>query len=148
MTTYSAAFYDALTSAVKCAIDAYPEDSATIRRAVDLVLNGHVVLTEGQALVTSATDPSMRYVVNGKCDCIAFVHSKHGRCKHRFAVALYKRAVANDVWSLSHSEARRDAEAVKGVNHAAVVCHPEHQHERALSGFAVTPDGRAGLSQR
>ena len=67
-------------------------DTARITRAVDLILAGHVtLLPNGEADVRSQTGHGS-YHVNGACQCPDFAKAEAGRCKHRYAKALLKRA--------------------------------------------------------
>ena len=67
-------------------------DTARITRAVDLILAGHVtLLPNGEADVRSQTGHGS-YHVNGACQCPDFARAEAGRCKHRYAKAILKRA--------------------------------------------------------
>lgn len=72
------------------ALSAYPGDLAPITNARLLIAEGAVMLhANGQHTVQG----SALYTTNGRCTCPAYVHGMI-RCKHRWAVTLYKRAVA------------------------------------------------------
>ena len=73
----------------------YAGEHARIDRGLVLALNGAVAIREadGAALVQSATDPEIAYEVHqGHCDCPDFERAPAGRCKHRWAVCLVKKA--------------------------------------------------------
>jgi hypothetical protein len=74
----------------------YPDEQRRIDRGLGLALNGHVTLqTGGTATVQSGTDPEIVYHVgDGRCDCDDFWRAPGGRCKHRLAVALVRKAHA------------------------------------------------------
>jgi hypothetical protein len=73
----------------------YAGEQARIDRGLVLALNGGVTLkTDGVALVSSQRDAEVFYIVrDGQCDCPDFSRAPDGRCKHRFAVCLTKRAL-------------------------------------------------------
>src|SRR3989454_12153254 len=67
-------------------------DSTRIGRAMDLILAGHMtLLPTGEADVRSQRGHGS-YHVNGACQCPDFAKAEAGRCKHRYAKALLKRA--------------------------------------------------------
>ncbi len=143
MILQSQEFYNVLFSATAAAVAAHPDERDRIRRAVDLVERGHVEpsrYTVNEYVVTSSSGETA-YTVNGACTCPDYGRAPGGRCKHRLAVALFKRCHA----ALDHSVERRDREAAEGTNLAALVCSPEWRQGRELRGLAVTPDGRAGM---
>ena len=73
----------------------YAGEHARIDRGLVLALNGAVAIREadGAALVQSASDPEIAYEVHqGHCDCPDFERAPEGRCKHRWAVCLVKKA--------------------------------------------------------
>ena len=80
-------------------------DSARIGRAVDLVLAGHVtLLPTGEADVRSQRGHGS-YHVNGACQCPDFARAEAGRCKHRYAKALLRRAhrILASAWYATYS---------------------------------------------
>jgi hypothetical protein len=90
-----AQFDETLRTLATQAITRYPGEQARIERGLLLALNGHVTLREdGTATVQSGSDAEVRYEVNGHCDCADFTRAPDGRCKHRWAKALVKRATA------------------------------------------------------
>jgi hypothetical protein len=57
---------------------------------------------------------SLWYVVNGECCCEDFKYRQplhQGWCKHRLAVALYKKQVLAEITTINMTEAERDREA-------------------------------------
>ena len=71
----------------------YAGEKARIDRGLVLALNGHVTLhADGTASVQSGTDAEVVYTVNGHCDCPDARRAPEGRCKHRWAKCLVKRA--------------------------------------------------------
>lgn len=90
-----AAFAVALALATAAAHTAYPADTARIERGAALVRSGHVTLQTGQheALVISGRNATV-YHVNGQCQCSGYQFSTTGRCSHRYAKALYGKAMA------------------------------------------------------
>jgi hypothetical protein len=74
----------------------YAGEKARIDRGLVLALNGHVTLhADGTASVQSGTDAEIVYTVNGHCDCPDVARAPEGRCKHRWAKCLVKRAIAD-----------------------------------------------------
>ena len=72
----------------------YAGEKARIDRGLVLALNGHVTLhADGTASVQSGTDAEVVYTVNGHCDCPDVARAPEGRCKHRWAKCLVKRAL-------------------------------------------------------
>jgi SWIM zinc finger len=72
----------------------YAGEAARIDRGLVIALNGGVTLkADGVALVSSTRDDEVFYIVReGQCDCPDFSRAPGGRCKHRFAVCLVKKA--------------------------------------------------------
>jgi hypothetical protein len=70
-----------------------PELHGHLERATALVIHRHVWMDEdgrhGQVL---SSDGQTWYVCNGHCTCMGVTHAPQGLCKHRLAVALYRRA--------------------------------------------------------
>jgi hypothetical protein len=64
---------------------------ARLDRAIGIVLNGGVTLTEHGGVVQSQSQPNRKYAVNGSCACGDAVQAPQGFCKHRLAVGLFKR---------------------------------------------------------
>src|SRR5712691_6505090 len=80
-------------------------DTARITRAVDLILAGHVtLLPNGEADVRSQRGHGS-YHVNGACQCPDFARVEAGRCKHRYAKAILKRAhrILASAWYATYS---------------------------------------------
>ena len=72
----------------------YAGEKARIDRGLVLALNGHVTVhADGTARVQSGTDAEVVYTVNGHCDCPDSSRAPEGRCKHRWAKCLVKRAM-------------------------------------------------------
>lgn len=72
----------------------YAGEAARIDRALVIALNHGVTLhPDGVASVQSSSNPEIVYhVAHGTCDCPDFSRAPEGRCKHRFAVCLVKKA--------------------------------------------------------
>jgi hypothetical protein len=72
----------------------YAGEAARIDRALVIALNGGVTLkADGVALVSSTRDDEVFYIVrDGQCDCPDATRAPEGRCKHRWATCLVKRA--------------------------------------------------------
>jgi hypothetical protein len=72
----------------------YAGEKARIDRGLGLALNGHVTLNEdGSAEVLSGSGAEVVYhVAHGTCDCPDFARAPDGRCKHRWAACLVKKA--------------------------------------------------------
>lgn len=77
------------------ALALYPGEAARIERGLLLALNGAVTLRpDGTATVQSGgKDPEVYYDVGrGLCDCRDFARAPGGRCKHRLAASLVRKA--------------------------------------------------------
>lgn len=72
----------------------YAGEAKRIGKGLVIALNGGVTIaTNGTATVQSASDPEVVYHVSTDvCDCPDFERAPDGRCKHRYAVCLVKRA--------------------------------------------------------
>jgi hypothetical protein len=69
------------------ATTALPQANGCIAKAVDIVFNGWVV--------QSQSDPQTAYGINSVCGCKDAPTAPHGGlCKHRLAVAIYRRTQA------------------------------------------------------
>lgn len=89
------AFDNALRAAAARACTRYAGEAARIERGLVLALNGAVTLhADGTASVQSASDTEIVYTVNGHCDCPDAARAPEGRCKHRWAKVLVKKAQA------------------------------------------------------
>ena len=74
--------------------DFYAEraDHERIARAITIIQSGKMsILEDGSALVGSQSNPAQVYTVNGSCGCHDYRRAHGGRCKHRFAVSMFKR---------------------------------------------------------
>lgn len=73
----------------------YAGEKARIDRGLVLALNGHVTVNaDGSADVLSGSGAEVAYhVAHGACDCPDFTRAPDGRCKHRYAVCLVKKAL-------------------------------------------------------
>lgn len=92
-TTNTIKFDEALTTLAAQARTRYAGEHARIDRGLVLALNGAVTLhADGTASVRSASDAEIVYHVNGHCDCPDAPRAPEGRCKHRWAKCLVKRA--------------------------------------------------------
>ncbi len=85
----------ALRMATAQATMRYAGEATRIARGLVLALNGHVTLhANGTASVQSGTNAEVFYHVHhGHCDCRDAEHAPEGRCKHRYALCLVKRAM-------------------------------------------------------
>jgi len=73
----------------------YAGEAARIDRGLVIALNGGVTLyADGTASVQSSSNAEVVYTVNGHCDCPDASRAPEGRCKHRWAKALGKKATA------------------------------------------------------
>lgn len=91
---YTPQFHEAFLKACKAAGAKYPQEHATLRRAALLVIDGAVVHgANNEYVVLSGTTDGRSYVVNGSCECKAHARAPGGRCKHRYSVWLYRRAM-------------------------------------------------------
>jgi len=74
----------------------YAGEAARIDRGLVIALNGGVTLyADGTASVQSSSNAEVVYTVNGHCDCPDASRAPEGRCKHRWAKCLVKRAIAD-----------------------------------------------------
>ncbi len=86
----------ALAEMYRRAVERYPTEMARITRGYRIALTGGVDLRgDGLADVRSDSHPDQYWVVNGVCGCddVAKGQAPAGRCKHRWAKALYTRAL-------------------------------------------------------
>ena len=87
-------FHRALESAARRAQAVYPSHSKRIWKGLALAMKGHVDMqADGTALVQSETNPAQVYTVNGRCTCPDEPTAPKGYCKHRYAKAIYKKAL-------------------------------------------------------
>jgi hypothetical protein len=86
----------------------YAGEKARIDRGLVLALNGHVsVNADGTADVLSGSGAEVAYhVAHGTCDCPDFTRAPDGRCKHRYAVCLVKKATKAMAYYTSTTEAQ------------------------------------------
>jgi hypothetical protein len=71
----------------------YAGEAARIDRGLVIALNGGVTLhQDGTASVQSCSNAEVVYTVHGHCDCPDASRAPEGRCKHRWAKCLVKRA--------------------------------------------------------
>lgn len=139
----------ALSQALAAALIAYPADCDVILRGYNMALQGRVTLgAEGIHQVESDSHPGEYYTVNGACTCRAYPKAPEGRCKHRWAVALLKRAetLAMPVrpprssrtgygpWPADMGGA--NGRPAPSTSLAAEVCNPDHRVARELAGFS------------
>jgi hypothetical protein len=89
-----AAFDTALRALAQKAIERYPGEQGRLERGLILALNGHVTLNvDGTATVRSGSDAEVGYAVApGTCNCPDFRSAPDGRCKHRWAANLVRKA--------------------------------------------------------
>jgi hypothetical protein len=92
-TTDTVQFDTALRGLAAQARTRYAGEAARIDRGLCLALNGHVTLhQDGTASVRSGRDAEVVYHVNGHCDCPDAQRAPEGRCKHRWAKCLVRKA--------------------------------------------------------
>jgi hypothetical protein len=89
----SASLLSALSEVYATASDAYPEEQERIARGFKLAAYGHVQESANGYLVLASKGTGQYAVGRGVCDCPDFRRAKMNRCKHRWAVALLRRAV-------------------------------------------------------
>lgn len=79
------------------ALDRYPNEEARINRGHALALQGGVTLhADGTASAYSTTLVDTWYRINGTCLCQdAAFRAPAGRCKHRWATCLLRKALAH-----------------------------------------------------
>jgi hypothetical protein len=89
-------FDTALRTLAAQAASRYAGETARIDRGLLIALNGGVtLLADGTADVRSQSDAEIVYHVNGHCDCVdAGTRAPEGRCKHKWAKCLTKRAIS------------------------------------------------------
>jgi hypothetical protein len=86
-------FDNALRQMAERARTRYAGEAARIDRGLVMALNGGVTLhQDGTASVQSSSNAEVVYTVNGHCDCPDASRAPEGRCKHRWAKCLVKRA--------------------------------------------------------
>jgi hypothetical protein len=93
-TTTTVQFDATLRTLAEAAHARYAGEAARIDRGLVIALNGGVTLhQDGTASVQSCSNTEVVYhVAHGTCDCPDFQRAPGGRCKHRFAVCLVKKA--------------------------------------------------------
>lgn len=93
-TTNNSNLDDALYTLAAQARTRYAGEHARIDRGLVIALNGDVTLNaDGSADVQSCSNAEVVYhVEGGVCDCPDFQRAPDGRCKHRYAVCLVKKA--------------------------------------------------------
>jgi hypothetical protein len=86
----------------------YAGEKARIDRGLVLALNGHVTINaDGSADVLSGSGAEVAYhVAHGTCDCPDFERAPDGRCKHRYAVCLVKKATKAQAYYTSTTDAQ------------------------------------------
>lgn len=96
MDAYQPSFADAVDIVATRAKAALPEAEGRIQRAVALVMDGRVHLSEDgkSATVDSGNTPGKVYSVNGSCTCKDAEFAPQGICKHKIAFGILKRATA------------------------------------------------------
>jgi len=88
-------FDQALMAAATRAKAKYPNERSRIDRGILIAGTGGVdLLPSGIARIASQSHPGEYYEVNGRCTCPDVPKAPEGRCKHRWAKALYKAALA------------------------------------------------------
>jgi hypothetical protein len=87
-------FDNALRAMADRARTRYAGEAARIDRGLVIALNGGVTLhQDGTASVQSCSNAEVVYhVAHGTCDCPDVQRAPEGRCKHRYAVCLVKKA--------------------------------------------------------
>ena len=125
-------YYDALVAATEAARDAYPLEAVRIQRGALLVVDEAVTVRCHENYVASGTTADKQYLVNGRCACPDAQHNAtEGRCKHRWAVALYRRALQTEV------VAHQDHHAPVSTLVQDVYDHPRTWTWNARHGWAM-----------
>jgi hypothetical protein len=128
-TDHTVQFNTALRGLADRARTRYAGEAARIERGLVIALNGAVTLhTDGTASVQSASDPEVVYHVNGHCDCPDASRAPEGRCKHRWAKCLVKKA-------------RTLALRYEAVRHFATYTAPDGTEHQGIA----TPTGNGWL---
>ena len=93
-TDHTVQFDHALRTLADQARTRYAGEAARLDRGLVIALNGGVTLhADGSAEVASCSNAEVVYHVDGGvCDCPDFPRAPEGRCKHRWAKCLVKRA--------------------------------------------------------
>ena len=127
-----------LTDALAAALVAYHDEEATILRGFQIALHDGVTLgADGMHRVASDSHPGEYYHCNGACTCRAFHRAPEGRCKHRFAVALVKKAQAQPPIPQAPENARlRKTGYGPWPSLAAEICDPDRRVARELAGHS------------
>lgn len=82
----------ALLVATQRAELAYPAEALRIRRGLGIAQMDGVVFVGSEAFVASESHIGIFYRVNGHCTCCDAKNAPSGRCKHRWAKALLRKA--------------------------------------------------------
>jgi hypothetical protein len=88
-------FDDLLRAATQCAMTKYPDETRRILRGLEIARSGGVTIEpDGTTLIRSDSKPGTRYqLTQAGCPCIDAGHqAPEGRCKHRWARALTRKA--------------------------------------------------------
>jgi hypothetical protein len=112
----------------------YAGETARIDRGLVLALNGHVTINaDGTAAVLSGSGAEVAYhVAHGTCDCPDFQRAPDGRCKHRYAVCLVKKALRAAQYYTSTTERQG---LVMGGNRA--IADTKRAEEEAAGGLVA-----------
>lgn len=86
----------ALKQAAACAREKYAGEDRRIDKGLLIALNNRVRYEpEHGTQVQSDSDPEVWYLVaDGRCDCADWRNAPGGRCKHRYAVFMWRVAHA------------------------------------------------------
>jgi SWIM zinc finger len=120
---HTPAHLQALCQALAIGLEKYPTETARLLRGFYVALDDKVTLgADGTHTVESDVHGKAAYRVGKTCTCQDYQYGQapDGRCKHRWAAALVKKAQALETLALASCE-RRNTEAAAG-NLAALVC--------------------------
>jgi hypothetical protein len=117
------------------ALVAYPLERVRIERGFQLALTGQVeLLPDGTALVQSQAESDTRYAVACACVCRdSTFNAPHGRCKHKWAKALYCKA----------QQALHAGETVPSLEVPPTPYYSEDELEAMTQAIDAYPDVRA-----
>jgi len=119
-----------VTMALRDALEQHPAERPAILRGFHIVLNDQVRESGVQGVyeVQSQSHPDSFYDVSlHHCDCKAASSAHGGRCLHRYAVGMFRRAAEYAVTAAS------EALAPRGL--VADICDPTRRVARELAGF-------------
>ena len=137
-TSSTVEFDTALRTLAAKATERYAGEKARIDRALVIALNGGVTVhQDGTASVQSSSDREIVYhVANGTCDCPDFERAPGGRCKHRFAVCLVKKATAHLAQAAQYYTSTTESQGLVLGGHRATA-DAKRAEEEAAGGLVA-----------